>query len=330
MPNILVIKPSSFGDIIHGLQVAETIRRRVPGARIGWVAATAFAPLVRVCDTVDEVFEFRRRGGLRPFWSLIIHLRRSYFDYVLDMQGLARSATIARLVRGKVKVGRRDSREGARLFCPRTVALPPGGLPAHAVEVLLQFAVVFGLEPRIEGRVTFSRAPKPRDPAIAGSESTRVGTLVFFPESRRPEKNWPGFAELAAKVLREQPDARVIWSGRPPPEDRKAFPVDRFVNAHNRIPLDELPAVFEMADWVISNDSGPMHLAAAMDVRALGVFGPTDPVRFGPWPPGSDRHRVVRAPDGDLRKLPVATVAETLLAAGLCDERRSTRAQSRV
>ncbi len=313
MRRILVIKPSSFGDIVHGLQVVETIRRGVPGASIHWVAASAFAPLARACDTVDEVFEFHRRGGIGAFFQLIRSLRRTRFDWVLDMQGLARSALIARLARGAVKIGRRDSREGARLLCPRAVALPPGGLPAHAVEVLLQFAPVFGLPPRIEGNITFSRAPRARDPAIS---PWRGRTLLFFPESRRAEKNWPGFAALAELLLERVPDVRILWSARVPAGFEAHVASGRLVDAGpRRLALDELPAALERVDWVVSNDSGPMHLAAAMDVRVFGLFGPTDPVRFGPWPPGSDRHRVARAPDGDLSRLEPKAVADALLRA---------------
>ncbi|MGH8016866.1 MAG: glycosyltransferase family 9 protein [Opitutaceae bacterium] len=313
-PNILIIKPSSFGDIVHGLQVAETIRRGVPGAHIAWVAASAFAPLVRVCDTVDEVFEFRRDGGVAGFLQLIRMLRRTRFDYVLDMQGLARSALIARLSRGAMKIGRRDGREGARVLCPRTVALPPGGLPAHAVEVLLQFAPIFGLPPRLEGKITFSRAPRPRDLALMTPWPGPA--LLFFPESRRAEKNWPGFATLAKLLLARVSDLRIFWSGRMPVGLETHLASGRFVDAgRSRLALDELPAVFERVDWVISNDSGPMHLAAAMDVRAFGIFGPTDPARFGPWPPRSERHRVVRAPGGDLRRLEPEMVAEVLIEA---------------
>jgi ADP-heptose:LPS heptosyltransferase len=331
MPDILVVKPSSFGDIVHGLQVAETIRLGVPEARIDWVAASAFAPLVRACATVERVHEFRRRGGLRAFFALVGELRRRHYDYVLDMQGLARSALLTRLARGSVKVGRRDGREGARLLCARVVDAPRGGWPAHAVDVLLPFATVFGLEPTLRGRLEFPRAPRTCDAEFL--TPTAGPTLVVFPESRRVEKNWPGFAAFAEDLLDRVPDARIVWSGRTPTGRARLEAhreAGRFIDAGGRIALDELPVVFAAADWVLANDSGPIHLAAAMDVRALAVFGPTDPVRFGPWPPGSDRHRVVRAPGGDLSRLEPRKVVEILLAAGLRDERRSTRGASPV
>ncbi|BET67749.1 glycosyltransferase family 9 protein [Opitutales bacterium ASA1] len=331
MPDILVVKPSSFGDIVHGLQVAETIRRGVPDARIDWVAASAFAPLVRACATVERVHEFRRRGGVRAFFALVREVRRRRYDYVLDMQGLARSALLTRLARGGVKIGRRDGREGARGLCPRVVDAPRGGWPAHAIEVLLPFAGVFGLEPQLRGRLEFPRAGRTCDAAFVAP--TAGPTLVVFPESRRVEKNWPGFAEFAEALLERVADARIVWSGRVP-KNRASLEAyrrgGRFIDADGRIALDELPAVFAAADWVLANDSGPMHLAAAMDVRALAVFGPTDPARFGPWPPGSDRHRVVRAPGGDLSRLEPREVVEILLAAGSSDERRSTRGVSPV
>lgn len=322
MPDILVIKPSSFGDIVHGLQVIETIRAQIASARVSWVAASAFAPLVRVCDSVEMVYEFKRAGGVRAFWGLVRTLRQQHFDFVFDMQGLARSAMIARLARGDVKIGRRDTREGAGWMLPRRVSLPSGGLPAHAIDILLQFAPILGVPPRLTGHISFARAPDARAQALL--PCLRGPVVLIFPESRRPEKNWMGFADLALMLLERQPDLCVMWSGRGVPEKLAHLPRERFVPDVAKLALDELPALMRSVDGVISNDSGPMHLAAAMGTRTLGVFGPTDPVRFGPYPPGNPLHRVVRAPERDLRRLTPEVVASAWLGNPGPDERHST------
>src|ERR1041385_1871813 len=94
MPRVLIIKPSSLGDIIHALQVAQSLRAQTGEVEIDWVAAKAFAPLVRACPVVDRVYEFDRKGSVADFARLAKEIRREQYDWALDMQGLARSAVL--------------------------------------------------------------------------------------------------------------------------------------------------------------------------------------------------------------------------------------------
>ena len=138
--DILIIKPSSFGDIVHGLQAAQSIRRQVPGCRISWVVREIFFPLVRCCEAVDECFLFYRHRGVPGFCQLLWQVRRQQqFDVVFDMQGLARSGLIALAARADRKIGRSDARELSALACRERIELPAGGEEAHAVEILFQF-----------------------------------------------------------------------------------------------------------------------------------------------------------------------------------------------
>jgi ADP-heptose:LPS heptosyltransferase len=95
----------------------------------------------------------------------------------------------------------------------------------------------------------------------------------------------------------------VIWAGNNYVPDKDAFPRDQFLNLTGNTSLLSLPALIARAGWVISNDSGPMHLAAALGVRTLGIFGPTDPRLFGPYPLNAPNNHVVQAPVGALSML---------------------------
>ena len=132
MREILIIKPSSLGDIVHGLRVAQSIKEQSPQTRISWVAASRFAPLVQACATVDRVFIFERKGGLMGFLRLVKELRQQTFDVAMDWQGLARSGLMIFFVKAKRKIGRGDYREGAGLFYNEKVDLPPAGKNSHA------------------------------------------------------------------------------------------------------------------------------------------------------------------------------------------------------
>ncbi len=305
MPRVLIIKPSSLGDIIHALQVAQSLRTQMGEVEIDWVAAKAFAPLVRACPVVDRVFEFDRHGSMGAFTRLIREIRQERYDWALDMQGLARSALLLAAARAKYKAGRADGREGARLLARRKPALPPEGTYSHAVDILLQFLPLLGLKPEL--------SPLPleflhTERAILPAEVVRRGPIVMFPDSRVQKKEWPGFYDLTVRLLKELPNP-IVWAGSRGPEPELAWPENKFINLLGRTTLAELPGLIGSARLTICNDSGPMHLAAALHRPVLALFGPTDHGRFGPYPLDNPRHHILRAPDGKLAQLSVDRVA---------------------
>jgi heptosyltransferase-1 len=127
MIQLLIIKPSSLGDIVHGLQVAASLKEQVPDLRISWIVRDIFAPLVKSCEAVDQVFVFRRMAGTKGFFELMRDVRKLKFDWVFDFQGLLRTGLMTWRTLADHKVGRTDAREGARFFYDRQVPLPPGG-----------------------------------------------------------------------------------------------------------------------------------------------------------------------------------------------------------
>ncbi|MGA2052848.1 MAG: glycosyltransferase family 9 protein, partial [Opitutales bacterium] len=139
--------------------------------------------------------------------------------------------------------------------------------------------------------------------------------VVMFPDSRRPKKEWGGFYELTARLLAQRPDLPIVWAGNSGPEPALDWPEDRYWNLLGRTPLETLPALLSAARLVVCNDSGPMHLAAALERRVVALFGPTNPVRFGPYPLDSKRHFIVRAPDGRMDRIAVDYVYEVVAGA---------------
>jgi ADP-heptose:LPS heptosyltransferase len=300
MPRVLIIKPSSLGDIIHGLQVAQSLRAQVPDSTVNWVAAKAFAPLVRACPVVDHVYEFDRQGSLAAFARLAGEIRREHYDWALDLQGLARSALLLAAARADNKAGRADGREGSRLLVRRKPALPPGGRQAHALDILRQFLPLLGLKADLCAEpLEFLQTERP----ALSPEWAKRGPVVMFPDSRVQKKEWPGFYELTVQLLKSRPDISIVWAGSRGPEPELEWPEERFANLLGRTRLEELPEIIAAARLVICNDSGPMHLAAAMHRPVVALFGPTDHARFGPYPLDSPRHTVIRAPDGKMERL---------------------------
>lgn len=305
MPEMLIIKPSALRDIVHGLQVAASIKAQRPEWRISWIVRDIYSPLVRSCAAVDQVYVFRRDEGARGFLRLMRAVRQQEFDLVLDLQGLLRTGLMTKWSRGKRKVGRADAREGAGIFYGERILLPADGIQSHVLDILLQFCVAAGAEPRLTGPLRFRELERLNLSFMEPRKGLRP--VLIFPDSGQSNKKWNGFGQLTALLIREA-GRKVVWAGNNYLPCRESFPAGTFLNLTGNTSLTSLPALLTKADWVISNDSGPMHLSAAMGLKTIGLFGPTDPRQYGPYPLKSPTNYAIQSPVGDLRLLAVKEV----------------------
>jgi len=301
MTQLLIIKPSSLGDIVHGLQVATSLKTQKPDLRISWIVRDIFAPMVRACEAIDRTYIFRRNDGPAGFMRLMSQVRETEFDYVFDFQGLLRTGLMTWRAKARHKVGRSDAREGASLFYNRKVPLPADGRRSHAMDILLQFCPVLDARPELQGALQF----RPVEGLNLNFLESRSGAspIVMFPDSRRAEKKWHGFKQLTEAIARDGSGRKVVWAGNAYVDFKDAPPESMFLNLTGNTSLVSLPTLIKRACWVICNDSGPLHLAAALGVPTLGIFGPTDPQLFGPYPLTAPNNHVVQAPIGNLKLL---------------------------
>lgn len=278
---ILIIKLSSMGDVLHALPTVAEVKRQT-GAEIHWAVHPAFATLVRCFSCVDHVLEIPRHGSLRSRWNAIQTLREHRYDKILDLQGLLKSALVARFARlGKkgLRVGPGFHREGARLFYSAVPDLP---LPRrHAVEECLDTLAVLGLS-----RPEDVRFPMTLPSVPVGSESRL--RIAVAPSSRWQTKNWP--PELFASVVRilvQQHGAEIhLLGGAGDHALAEEIGCQAGVSICNHCGVLSIPqscALLRKMDCLVTNDSGPMHLAAAAGTRCVAIFGPTEPSRTGPY-----------------------------------------------
>ena len=305
MPKILVIKPSSLGDIIHGLQVVQSMREQMENLEVTWVVRDMFEPFVSSCNTVDRTLIFERQGGISAFICLLKEIRMERYDWVLDMQGLARSAIITALSRGRHKCGRRDARELAWLGYQHRTTTP---MSKHAVDILLEFLPLMGLKARLGKALVFDQEPLSQH---VPEELLGNAPILLFPNSRRAEKEWRHFPALTQALLKNFPDKAIVWLGQTPIPDEACSGQD-FYNLMGKTTLADMVTLIQSASCIVCNDSGPMHLAAAMKKPTVALFGPTCPERFGPYPLDSNKHTVLIAPEEQLDKLRVERVAEAI------------------
>lgn len=304
---VLVLKTSSLGDIMHGLQLAQTLKENDPGIEITWVVRSRFERLVRASSAVDETIAFFRTGGISAFFNLCGKLRQQRFDVVLDLQGLARTGLMTLFSRAPRKVGRSDAREGASLFYKELVPMPRGIEPVHPVDILLEFCRVFGFETKLLGSVQFSLS---ESQYIDRPEGEKRVTIA--PDGRRPDMEWKSFQTLTATILKRNPSVSVRILTAKSLDWGDAFQKEfgnRVAILRSSDPL-KVAGLLQSSDLLVANDSDAVHMAAAMGTKTIGLFGPTDGNKIGPYPLSEPRNCAINAPNGDLSALALEKVVE--------------------
>jgi len=280
--------------VVHALPVLAKLRDKFPGARISWLVAEGLAPLVESNGRLDAVYRFRRRaGGLfgtaRANVALAATLRAAGFDCVVDLQGLLRSALFAWATRAPMRVGLSDAREGSRGFYTHVVKINGA---VHAVDRYLRVGEVlgfdgeeahFGLEMpqwahRAVERVLEGDGPALPRPYIALSPGARWSTKIW------PAEN---FIETA-RLLRERFGGTVFPVGAASQAGAAGARITRelgggVVNCVGRTSIEELVALFGRMDMLITPDTGLLHVADALGLPLVAIFGPTDPEKTGPY-----------------------------------------------
>jgi lipopolysaccharide heptosyltransferase I len=286
-PRLLIIKLSSFGDIFHALPAVHNLKTAL-GADVDWLTQPEYAALVRCFPEVETVLTFPRQRPWAGLPAFVRGLRARRYDLVVDLQGLLKSAVAARLAHAGRRLGPSFQREGARWFYDAVVG--PRDKDRHAVEECLDGVRYLGLPVApVEFPVRF--------PAVANPwPGPRV---AIVPVSRRWNKNWPEshFLALAASLRRELDAALYVMGG---PAERPvcerliaglgALAGDRVMNLAGRTDLVQMGSWMGGMDVVVANDSGPIHMAAALGIPVVTMFGPTDPRRTGPY---GSMHRVL-------------------------------------
>jgi len=295
---ILIIKPSSFGDVIHALPVLNGLRQRYPRSHVAWLVSTACAGLLEGHPQLDEVIPFDRKRFGRLGRSLAVtvefarfvrglHERR--FDLVLDLQGLFRSGFLSLASGARVLMGFAKAREFGWLFYSHPIRVPGGDL--HAVDRYYLFARPLGFAGvpiRFELPIDPGARAAVKRMLVEGGIGPGGRYALLGAGTRWETKRWPteSFAELA-RTIRQRFDLSVVLAGASDEVEvagrvaAQAGP--GAINLAGRTSVPQMAALVAGAAVVVMNDTGPMHLAVALDRPLIALFGPTNPLRTGPY-----------------------------------------------
>jgi heptosyltransferase I len=297
-PRFLLVRLGSMGDVIHALPAASALRDTFPEARIDWAIEPRWARLLEGNPDLNEVIRLNRKSAAGIIAS-VTALRAAKYDCAIDFQALYKSALLASASGARRRVGFQSSyaREGlaAVLYTDR---LNPRG--AHKVDhnlTLAEFAGARKAAPRFPMAISDAdEQTMVSELATRGIQAGREEFFVLNPGGGWRSKCWPAerYGQLNRK-LAERYGWRGIVSYGPGEENLARAVVDA---AGNPAPvvvalgLGPLMALLRRAKFVVSADTGPLHLAAALGARVVGLFGPTDPARNGPYRTGE----IVRNP----------------------------------
>ncbi len=285
---ILILKPSSLGDIIHSLPTLAAIRERFPKAFIGWLVKQEWAGILEGHPCLDELLSFSFK--LSSVWPMIREIRKRRFDLILDLQGLLRTGLLGYFSRAAVRIGFEAGRELSPLFYTHRVKVDENSL--HAVDRYLLIASALGAKTDIK-RFDIPLTDKDRSEVqkMIGPVCGDKPMIAIHVSARQEVKRWPieRFSQVADRIQQAGWGMPVfIGASDDVPivaEVQKRMQTDS-IDLAGQTSLKELAALLRVSRLLITNDSGPMHLAAAVGTPVVALFGPTDPRKIGPYGKG--------------------------------------------
>ncbi|MGV8075289.1 MAG: lipopolysaccharide heptosyltransferase I [Syntrophobacteraceae bacterium] len=282
---ILIVKPSALGDIVHSLPFLAALKDRFPASEVHWVVAKGFQGLLEDNPLIAKLWviekdQWKRYSRMHhtmfALRDLFQRLREERFDIVVDLQGLFRSGVISRATGAKYRIGFKEAREGSSFFYTHKVR---GGKDIHAIERYHRVASYLGCATH---DLHYPMPPPLQDSSLV--HSLPQDYIVIAPAAGGEAKKWP--AERFGLLASELPCRSLVVAGKPDEHlVRQVVNASRgkAVSLAGKTSLRELIEIIRHARLLVSNDSGPMHIAAALNVPVFALFGPTNPARTGPY-----------------------------------------------
>ncbi len=306
--SILIVKLSAIGDVVHTLPLLEVLRKNFPKARIDWVVEEDSSQIIVDHEDLDHVIvshrkswqrKLSKRGDRSAAINEIIQFLRQFrsteYDLVIDLHGLFKSGMLTGLSKGKRKVGTTGGTEGSVLFL--TERPYPVDYNQHALDRYLKMADYLECDKDSWiGRIPLRESDKKRIDTFIRENGIHEERLVAInPMAKWKTKLWEPnkFANLADKLQKEL-SCHIVFTGSR--DDQRV--IDEILEKMEKRPfnlvgqtnLKELAYLYSKCRLLICTDTGPMHIAAAMGCPVVALFGPTAPLRTGPYGQG---HRII-------------------------------------
>lgn len=322
---ILIVRLSAIGDVIHGLPVLNALREHFPKAFLAWVCEPLGTTLLTGHESLNDLIEVPKGFLKNPkcAWNLRKTLRSMQFDTAIDLQGLTKSAIVSWLSGAPRRIGYKgaDGRELSTWFNNELVEPEK----AHVIDRGLELLTSFGItQPAVTFQIPENEQASSKAESYKCDTGMEDGFAVINPGAGWPSKRWPleRFSQVA-NHLKENHNlpSVVVWAG----EDERKMAEGIIVGAKEAAvlgpatTLPELAALLRLARICIGSDTGPIHLAAAVDTPTVALYGPMPAERNGPYGAkhialqkvtltGTSRERRSAGPES-MEAIPVAEVS---------------------
>lgn len=298
----VIVRLSSIGDVLHCTPVAKALKANFPSCHITWIVGQVACPMVQDNPFLDEIYiwsrerweKLMRQGKLPEAWSMWRQLKRDMaarsFDVALDVHGLLLSGMVTRATGAPRRIGLSGTKEPNWLFMTERAPSLPGDV--HVIQRYLSVLRPLGITSHdYNMTLCVEQEAKQFAHCFFADHNIRQGekVVVFNPATTWSTKNWPPefFARVADALAS---DARIVLCGGPGDMDLAskiiASSTASIINAVGRTSLQQMAGLLARADLVIVGDTGPLHMAVALGIPTVSIFGPTDPAKFGPLTPG--------------------------------------------
>jgi 3-deoxy-D-manno-octulosonic-acid transferase/heptosyltransferase-1 len=308
---ILIVKLSAIGDVVHTLPCLESLRAAYPESQITWLIEEDANEIIKGHPCLDHVLVSRRKTWIKNIFkpsksiqtiheigSFIKELRRKDYDIVVDFQGLFKSGVLTRLSGSKRRVGYDKSREFSYFFLNERVL--PYNQDLHAVQRYINLARYSGgkaIEPKFFIPIQEDNIKCVKKFLIENNIKEGDRIIAINPGSGWDTKlwGWERFSALSDRII-DTLDARIVLTGSE--NDRSLIDAisnkmqGAVCNTAGRMSLKDLAYLLSLVDLMVTTDTGPMHIASAMETPTIALFGPTAPWRTGPY---GNNHTIIKS-----------------------------------
>ncbi|HNZ66043.1 MAG TPA: lipopolysaccharide heptosyltransferase I [Planctomycetota bacterium] len=294
MTKILIVKLSSLGDIVHTLPMVLNLKKAYPESEIHWLVTRSFANILKNVRQIDKTHFFERdrwRGmkntisNLSEICALLKTLKQENYDIVIDYQGLFRSGLATFATRAPRRIGFQNAREFAYLAYNERV-LPKS---IHAIDKNAELTTKVTNQPCI---IQFPEIINLKNKAKSLKITDNKNYIALLPGARWDSKRWPIENFLALTQLLPNENFLLLGSKSEQPLEEYFSAQQNTTSLIGKTSLSELAAILQQTKIAICNDSGPMHLAVAVNTPVIALFGPTDSKKTGPY---GDQNFVLQA-----------------------------------
>jgi ADP-heptose:LPS heptosyltransferase len=274
---ILIIKPSSFGDIIQALPCANALKQAYPGSNISWVVFKNWESVPKLCSDIDEIITWDRHRGIRGFFNVLKSIRCKKYDIIIDLQGLLRSAFLARFAKSKIKIGVSGMKEYSNALIKEVY---PEEVDVNATLRNLEtihFLTGKYFQPKVNIKINTNVD------SILDNNGISKDFIAIVPFARGMGKFWSidNYHKLISLIKNKFVGVQIVVLGAK--SDFGKIQSSKIIDLCGKTSIEELAGIISKSKLVVGADTGPVHLSAVLNVPSIFIFGRSDINETAPY-----------------------------------------------